>query len=212
MCPVIIETAPMPDGKRHGALVNYQIHEVFWYEQRELRDEPDDFELLAVQLARANFHGAEPYFPFYELMQQAIGQFNEGRYAASAISTGTAVEVLIATTIREVGRARGEHESEYASVLNAPLRNQVEHHLPHYANCVVELNDPHNPLAAWWSGGYVTRNRVVHEAHRPTRAESAAALDGAQAVVAALKAGLLAELDTEEVGHQLQWGPTGESD
>jgi hypothetical protein len=208
MCPVILETAPMPDGNRHGAFVNYQIHEVFWYEQRDLRDKPDEKELLAVQLARANFHGAEPYFPFYELMQQAIGQFNEGRYGASAISTGTAVEVLIATTIREAARSRGEDETQYGNVLNAPLRNQVEHHLPHYANCPVDLNDAENPLGAWWSGGYLTRNRVVHEAHRPTRDESRAALDGAAVVVAVLKAGLLADPETSEVGELLQWGPT----
>jgi hypothetical protein len=131
--------------------------------------------------------------------------------ATSAISTGTAVEVLIATTIREAGRARGEDESQYGNVLDAPLRNQVEHHLPGYANCSVDLNDPNNPLGAWWAGGYLTRNRVVHEAHRPTRAEANAALEGAQAVVAAVKAGLLADPVTEDVGHLLQWGPTDES-
>jgi hypothetical protein len=211
ICPVILETAPMPDAVRHGAFVNYQIHEVFWYEQRPLRDKPDDAELLAVQLARANFHGSEPYFSFYELMQQAIGQFNEGRYGSCAISTGTAVEVLIATTIREAGRVRGESEIEYATVLNAPLRNQVEHHLPRYANCIVDLNDQGNAFGAWWVGGYKTRNRVVHEAHRPTREEIDAALLGAQAVATALKAGLLSDPVTAEVGELLQWGPTGES-
>lgn len=163
------------------------------------------------KLARANYHGGEPYFPFYELMQMAIGQFNEGRYAASAISTGTAVEVLIATTIREAGRARGERESHYGNILSLPLRNQVEHHLPRYANSSVDLQDRTNPLGAWWSGGYRTRNRVVHAAHRPTRDECRAALDGAQAVVVALKAGLLSDAATAEVGRLLQWGPTADS-
>jgi hypothetical protein len=211
VCPVILETAPMPDGKRNGAWLNYQIHEVFWYEQAEPRDEADDAERLAVELARANYHGAEPYFPFYELMQQAIGQFNEARYAASAISTGTAVEVLIATTIREAGRARGEDESKFGSILNLPLKNQVEHHLPRYATCSVDLSDENNAFGAWWRGGYRTRNRVVHEAHRATREEARAALDGAATVVAALKAGLLSDHATAEVSRVLQWGPTDES-
>jgi hypothetical protein len=210
MCPVILETAPMHDGERNGAWLNLQIHEVFWYEQREPRDKPDDAELLAFQLARTNYHGGEPYFPFYELMQQAIGQFNEARYAASAISTGTAVEVLFATTIREAGRARGEQEGQYAKVLDLPLRNQVEHHLPRYANCSVDLTSTSNAFGAWWAGGYRTRNQVVHAAHRPTRDEAHAALEGAQRVVTALKAGLLADPATTDVGNLLQWGPTGE--
>jgi hypothetical protein len=208
LCPVILESAPMTRGGRHGTSYAYQIHE-------RAPDIPrgaaqlDERTQLAFEIARAAYHNAEPFFLFYELMQQAIGYFDEGRHAAAAIATGSAVEALFGATIRTSSEAMGEDPGARHRILESPLRNQVEHHLGRYASCVVDLNDANNAFGEWWQGGYQLRNRVVHDGHRPTRRESRAALDGAGGVASALRSGLLTNPATEQVGQMLNWGPVG---
>jgi len=208
LCPVILETAPMPDGKRNGTSYMYQIHHNLIYPQRPPRepDEIDEAELLAAQIARRAHLGGEPFFPFYELIQQAIGYFDRSLFRTSAISTGSAIEVLFSTVIRETGHVRGESPRDYGGILRAPLKSQVKDHLSKYANCDVDLKDKANAFGRWWKGGYELRNRVVHEGYKPTRDESRAALDDAMEVVRALRSGMLSDPVTRPVGEDLQWG------
>jgi hypothetical protein len=208
VCPVLLETAPSPDGLRHGTSVAYPIHEHARIHYGDDRDEMDEAEVLAGELSRSRYHQGQPYFLFYELMQQAIGQATEARYRAAALSTGTAVEVLFGTSIRLAAEARGLQHDEIGRLLSLPLRNLIVDHLSRFADCVVDLTDPQNPFGRWWSGGYAIRNRVAHEGYSPTRSDVHEALDGASNVVRTLRAALLANDDTEAVGQSLQWGST----
>jgi hypothetical protein len=207
LCPVILETVSLQSGSRHGTSFAYQIHErtpdIPVVEEVQL----DDTTLLAFQIARSAYHNAEPFFLFYELMQQAIGYFDEGRHAAAAIATGSAVEALFSATIRASSEATREDQIVRERVLDSPLRNQVEHHLGRYTNCLVDLGDANNPFGRWWQGGYQLRNRVLHNGYRPPRHESRAALDDAGVVVTAVRTGLLSRPATKEIGGTLNWGP-----
>ncbi len=208
LCPVILETAPMPDGVRNGVAYLYQIHGNYRFPQRPDRGSGplDDDERLAIELTRSTFHGNQPYFLFYELMQAAIREFNSARFDAAAISTGTAVEVLFSTTIREAGAARGQPAHQYEAVLEYPLRNQIEHHLSKYVGCEVDLNDSANSFGSWWNGGYQLRNKVVHVGYRPSRDEAEQSLDQATKLIQTIRAGLLGDALTENVGGLLEWG------
>jgi hypothetical protein len=190
VCPVILETAPMPDGVRNAVSFPYQIHHINPHKHRRdpdrTVDDLDDAERLALDVFRAAYFSDEPWFLFYELMQQALGGHDEHRDRAPVVALGSAVEVLFAATIRRAALLRGEPEAAVAAILEYPLRNQVEHHLPRFVNCRVDLDDPDNPFGRWWQGGYKLRNRVVHDGYRPERNEIRAALDDAMALVEAL--------------------------
>jgi hypothetical protein len=207
VCPVILETLT-PGETRSGVAYFYEIHQNHNFPRRPPSDfdEIDDQEVLATLIARSLFHGQEPYFLFYELMQEAIRQFNEIRYTTSALHTGTAVEVLLSTTLREVGRARGIPEAEVDRLLELPLRNQVEQHFGRIVGCAVDLADRANPFGRWWRGGYQLRNDAVHQAVRATRDQAHDALDDANALVAAIRVSLADDPVTEPVAELLQWG------
>ncbi len=213
LCHVILETVPMPTGTRNAAAFPYQIHEINRHRHaaRPVSDTPDDEELLSFQMFMDAHLKGEPHFLFYELMQQAIGSFNESRFRMTAMLTGTAVEVLLTTLIRLAGIARGETPERIESILNSPLRNQVEHHVQRLIGCDVDLDDPVNSFGRWWTGGYRLRNRVLHDGVTPSREEARCALDDALDLVVHLKTGLLSDAVTRDLGEATQWGPLRQS-
>lgn len=212
VCPVIVEALPVTDGRRVGATFIYQIHERRSALGIRVGQPQFDDELLqhAVSLAEAAHFGGEPFFLFYELIQQAAAELMAHRAAPAAIAIGSAVEVVFSATIREAGRMIGEAEARTKSVLSLPLRNQVEHHLMRYAGVTVDTMDSTNPFGHWWTGGYNLRNRVVHEGYRPSQAEAEAAYGDAAEVVGAIRDGLRSSSATRELGLALQWGRIGE--
>lgn len=192
LCPVVLETAPMPKGERNAIAYRYPIHEVdpHKYGQNLSIDEMDDAERRAFDLARLIFFGRDPWLQFYELMQRAEGAAYEGRARAAIVDLGGAIEVLLSIAMREGARARGLDASVYAPLLELPLRNQVEHHLGRFVNSTVALDDAANPFGRWWQGGYQLRNDVVREGRRPTRDELRSAFDDARGLIEAIADGL----------------------
>jgi hypothetical protein len=207
LCPVILETAPM-ESARNAVSYPYQIHGINPHKHATTRtfQEMDDSERLAVDLARDVYFTDEPWFLYYELMQQAVAGYDEHRDRAPVLALGTAIEVLFAIAIRQAALAHGETEEAIAAILDYPLRNQIEHHLPRYVNCVVSTTDTTNAFGRWWQGGYELRNKVVHDGYRPTRTEIKAALEDAMALADVLSAGLASDPTTVHLSHWIGRG------
>jgi hypothetical protein len=208
MCPVILETAPMPSGTRNATAYPYQIHQIdrHLYGLRDARDELRPEEQFAFDLFVSSHLDGQPFFLFYELMQSAIGSFNEGRFRMCLALTGSALEVLVQTVIRETCPLHGDNQSRIDGILDSGLKNQLEIHIPRLTGCVVDLVDSNNDFGAWWQGGYKNRNLVIHQGVTPTREQAKSALDQANGVAAALRAGLLNQPVTSDVGQAFLWG------
>jgi hypothetical protein len=206
LCPVLIESAPMPAGEREGTYTAHLIHNNTRIHYGEPHDELDEADRRAAELARSDYHGNQPFFLFYELMQQAIGQSNEARYRATVLSVGTAVEVFLASVIRQAGVALGMPVAEIDRVLELPLRNIVVAHLPRFIGRPVDVTNVADPLGRWWAGGYRTRNAVAHQGHTPSKEEINEALAGASAVVHDVRMSLLGDERTIPVSESIQWG------
>jgi hypothetical protein len=200
---VVIESAPMV-RRRVGVSFAYPIHDIGPL-MRDLAVDDGTFE-RAGQLARSDYHGQEPFFLFYELMHRAGSASLARRFSEEITDLGTAMEVLISTVLREAGPLIGRSAHQIANVLDAPLRNQVEHHLGGYASIDVDLGDAANPAGGWWQDGYALRNRVVHEGHKPTEQEVATARQAAVGFVNAIRDGLRSMPTTQRLGSALQWG------
>lgn len=177
LCPVIIEVAPMPSGRRDGVSFLRQIHDVPPHFFREPRDtKPVE---VAVGFLASAHAGDEPFFLFHELFQRALSALVTHRYAEAVVAVGTAVEVLIASIIREVSPLLGDSPNRLTGVQAAPLASQVRDHLSRYLDRRVDLADSGNFAGAWWQNGYAIRNDVVHRGRVPTAAEAQAVFDAA---------------------------------
>jgi hypothetical protein len=210
LCPVILETVPMPSGTRNATAYPYQIHQIdrHRYGPRDARDELQPEEQFAFDLFVSSHLEGQPFFLFYELMQSAIGSFNEGRFRMCLASTGSAFEVLVQIVIRETSPLHGYNQSRIDGILDAGLRNQLEIHIPRLTGCVVDLDDTSNDFGAWWQDGYKNRNLVIHRGATPTREQARSALGQANGVAAALRAGLLNQPVTSDVEQAFLWGGT----
>lgn len=176
VCPVILELVAMPFGERVGASFGYPIHADVTYVGFGQRHNDAEF---AAEIARSNYHGREPYFLFYELMQRSLQAFNSARFAQAMLLIGTAIEVMIAVTIRESSKLHGEPPTRAERILIAGLKNVVDTHLARYANIAVDLKNSANPAGRWFQGGYALRNQVAHEGHKPSERETRSAFDDA---------------------------------
>jgi hypothetical protein len=208
LCPVVLETVPMPSGTRNATARSYQIHQIdrHRYGSRGALEELQPEEQFAFDLLLSSHLKGQPFFLFYELMQSAIGSFNEGRFRMCVALTGSAFEVLVQTVIRETCPLHGDNQARIDGILDSGLKNQLEIHIPRLTGCVVDLVDSNNDFGAWWQGGYKTRNLVIHQGATPTRDEARSALDEAHGVAAALRASLLNQPVTNDVGQAFLWG------
>ena len=207
LCPVVIEAAPMIEGRRVGASFVYPVHSLGPSVLHALDD--GSFE-NAVELWRREYHGAEPFFLFYELMQYAGAAWLAERYAQEITNLATAIEVLFSVIIREASIAFGEAPEVRAGVLASPLRNQIEHHITRYAGVAVDLESDGNSVGKWWLRGYGLRNRVVHDGYRPKANDVTDARHAAFELIAALKNGLSQNSATQELNDALAWDPLPE--
>jgi hypothetical protein len=208
LCPVILETVPMPSGIRNATAYPYQIHQIDRHRHGE-RDTSDELSLAeqsAFELFFSSHLKGEPFFPFYELMQSAIGSYNEGRFRLSVTSVGTAFEVLILTVIREASPLHGDSSIKTDGMLQCGLKNQLNDHVPRLASCKVDLADPVNAFGKWNLDGYVTRNNVVHKGILPTREQAKSALEEVNEVASIIRSGLLSHTHTNNLGQNFLWG------
>ena len=204
LCPVIVESFPMQHG-RSGRSFLREIHD-HPPDVGQFPDFPKPLFEAATALATSDHAHDEPFFLFYELFQRAQSTLLSQRTAQSVLATGTAIEVVLNTVVREASVALGETESRRMGILSAPLASIVRDHLARYTNMVVDLDDPDNVAGAWWENGYDLRNRVAHAGYRPSMEEAVRAFDSASELVLAMRDGLLNRAETETVGQSLGWG------
>jgi hypothetical protein len=203
-CPVIVDAVPMQEGLRRGTTFIYPIHEQlpdFVYEVEDI-DEAAGEQLE--ELFGLRRYDGFPMLLYYEFLHSAEASRRLHRYVPAISSLGTAIEVLFSAVIRMIGSGAEHDDAAVEAALRAPLRNQVEHHLPQYVNVDVDVQDANNPFGRWWLGGYKLRNRVLHEGHRPTEPEVDSAFDDAGALLRAIAAGMETE-EREGPGFRVLW-------
>jgi hypothetical protein len=194
-CPVVIEAAPMQEGKRSGTTFIYPIHEHVPLPVVEVEPPEEEIRGDIAEFATYRRYQGFPLFLYYELLHSAEAARRLHRYAQAVATLGTTVEVFINAVIRMIAEARSEDTAQLERALRAPLRNQIEHHLPRYATVTVDLTDVANPFGKWWQGGYQLRKDVIHEGRRPDAADADAAFDDASVLVRAVADGLAEEAE-----------------
>jgi hypothetical protein len=205
LAPVIIEAFPMFGGHRAGASFLREIHNQLppFARQQALDERVVE---AAASLTISHRRGEEPFFLFFELMHRAHTDLEEHRAAGAIIASGTAVELLVSTVIREASVLTGEDLERREAVLNASFAARFKDHLGRYIRTKVDINDPDDPFGAWWKTAYRLRNEVVHRGHKPTLDEAETALVQTGELTVHVRDALLAHPDTESLGVLLPFG------
>jgi hypothetical protein len=141
-----------------------------------------------------------PFFGYAEAMVSARRSLAQGRAAAAILESGTAMEVLVSATIREVAPLRGMTSQKAQNILDGSFKSRLEHHLGPLTGLTVDLSSSTNTVGAWYLGGYQSRNDVVHRGHRPELAEARAAVREVEGVVRDLGRALQADPATQSIG------------
>jgi hypothetical protein len=203
--PIVIETQPVPTPRRQGHHGLVALHDAWWpTSARQLRP------LAEVERASTLFRAAREnrtvWFPVLELTHGARRDGLAGRYSASALAAATGIEVLVGTTVREVGLARDLARTRIAGILDSGLKNILTAHLPDLLRTTVNLDDEASAWGRWYVNGYSLRNAVAHEGHRPTEEEAHEAVYAAMHLVA--EVGRLIDADPD-LAHLSLGIPTG---
>ena len=125
---------------------------------------PPDFAWMAQGMLSGAGHGVEPYMEFFALVEDAWAYSLLGESTRCVITLGTAVEVLVSTTIREAARRLGWPADKAATASAAWLKDRVTVHLAEILGREISIEDhPASTWGAWWSTAYRMRNEAVHE-------------------------------------------------
>jgi hypothetical protein len=173
VAPMLMEIADIPVGFR----VVVPVHP--W--EQSMLGVPRAREELerAAFIFDAWYHHRDPTFPPLELLHTARRDLLAGRHAVAAVIAGTAIEMLVDITLRQVWGLAGLPAASLNGVLQSPFRSQVEVHLGRVLGVTIDLTDQNSEPGRWWHTGYDLRNRVVHSAYRPDMGETLDALRSA---------------------------------
>ena len=122
-----------------------------------------DFGWRAQAMLSGANHGIEPYMEFFALIEDAWAYSLLGESTRCVISIGTAVEVLVSTTIREGGARLDWSAEEISKASAAWLQKQVTTHLAQLLGKAINVEDSSTSWGAWWSSAYRLRNEAIHD-------------------------------------------------
>lgn len=123
---------------------------------------------------------ARPFFPAFEMSAAAHRSLFAGRLRHAVLESGTGIELLIYSAVREVAFEGGKPAERVQGILTAGFKNvAIDHFAPQFGFSP-DLEAATDALGRWWRDGYSLRNRVVHEGHQPTKPEVVSSLLAAE--------------------------------
>ena len=136
----------------------------------EIPREEEDL-IRAAIMFDVELSGDDPTFRVIALLHEALRDMTAGRFVRSVMFAGTAIELLVGSTIERAWVPMGLDPRRLPGALSAPFRSQLEHQLAKVLDVEIDLAVRGAPVAEWWHTGYKLRNDVVHDAKRPTRTQ-----------------------------------------
>jgi hypothetical protein len=185
-------------------------------ELKTTSEPPPDFGWRAQGMLSGASHGIEPYMEFFALIEDAWAYSLLAENTRCVISIGTAVDVLVSTTLREGGARLGWSADEIDKASSAWLKKQVTTHLARLLGKAIDVEDSSTPWGAWWSNAYKLRNEAVHDGRQISGAEAVAAKQATAKLMNELRADLskqdvLADLSSaikitfKDADHDYRW-------
>lgn len=159
-------------------------------EPKTASEPPPDFGWRAAAMLSGASHGVEPYMEFFSLIEDAWAYSLLGESTRCIVLIGTAVEVLVSTTLREGGARLGWSADEISKASAAWLQRQVTSHLAKMLDKTINIEDASTSWGAWWSSAYRLRNEAVHDGRQISNTDAVTAKSTTAQLVRELRADL----------------------
>jgi hypothetical protein len=158
------------------------------------------------------YHGSEkgegqPFLQVFRFIHAAEGERLVGDHTRALVDLNTAIELLIRFVLYYGHALSGVPEETAWEANQAPLKQKVKRYLPELLGRKIDLDDPDDPWGAWFSDGYMLRNRAVHEGELLVYDAVERAFDQAGALIKDLKLSLMADERLRELGEQIEVEP-----
>ncbi len=170
--PVIIDDG-VSEGQvpREALLTTLQVHDFDDWRRTDVgRSGVVD---AASLLFEGMTSGRAPLRLFIEHVQRARRDLHDGRTDQAVLSAGTAVEVLVAVSLRTFWHAEHESQEVIDKKLSGGFQNLLKHHL---RPRLVALGGEGEVVDDWVSECYLLRNSVAHEGLVPGHTQARAAV------------------------------------
>lgn len=162
-------------------------------------DDPLPPEVIEEAQAVARAQEEEPPFmPSSEMLYAAYRALMGGRFREAVLDAGTGIELLVNTSIREIGPQQGDSDESVERALNKGFASRVRDDFARLFGFAQTPDESEDALGEWWRKGYTLRNRVTHEGHLPTVDEAAEAFSTAQKLTDAVGEAILRDPDIRE--------------
>lgn len=205
--PVLIQsTHADEEGQVRGSRGQIPLHDDFPHLDRLGPPEASAEALLtAVAMATEGNRGAQPFEPTFRFLRAANSEAIAGDSTRAIIDLNTAMELLFSQLITTGGRARGwpAERVERANRIETGLRNRVQDHLGALIGATIDVKDQTTTWGAWWSQGYMARNRAVHQGVRLADSDVRRAWLAASKLIAHVQTVLQLQADLEPMAAQL---------
>ncbi len=192
----LIGTIPAIDG----VAVHRIIHGVGVWDESLLNRPREEHDLQRASVTYQSAGARDPTFRVIALLHSASRDLFASRYLRAVAFAGTAIELLVQSTLQRAWTASGEDPTRLPKALRAGFRNRVDDHLHKVLGVPrLDVGDEQSEIGRWWRDGYGLRNLVVHDGRAPTFAETRAAVASALAFCAFVGRSLEAQPQTAEL-------------
>jgi hypothetical protein len=151
--------------------------------------------------------GGQPFLEVFRFIHAAEGERLIGDHTRALVDLNTAVELLIRFVLYYGHAMTGVPEETAWEANQASLKKKVRKYLPELLGREIDIENPDGPWGAWFSDGYLLRNRAVHEGELLDYDAVERAFGQASELIDDLKMSLMANEQLRGLGEQIEVEP-----
>jgi hypothetical protein len=203
---LVDNTGTLPEEHREMIAFVTEIHNGYPILAGDLEDDG------SIAREAISYHGGEkgggqPFLQVFRFIHAAEGERLVGDHTRALVDLNTAVELLIRFVLYYGQATIGVPEETAWKANQASLKQKVKRYLPELLGREIDIKDPGGPWGAWFSDGYMLRNRAVHEGELLDYDAVERAFGQASELIDDLKKSLMANEQLRKLGELIEVEP-----
>jgi hypothetical protein len=203
---LVDNTGTLPEEQRTMIAFVTEVHDAYPMLAGDL-EEDGSLAREAIGYHGGASDGGHPFLEVFRFIHAAEGERLVGDHTRALVDLNTAVELLIRFVLYQGHGITGVSEEIAWKANQASLKKKVTKYLPELLGRDIDIEDPEGPWGAWFSDGYMLRNRAVHEGELLDYDAVERAFVQASELIDDLKRSLMANEQLRELGEQIEVEP-----
>jgi hypothetical protein len=203
---LVDNTGTLPEEQRTMVAFVIEIHDGYPIQASDLEDD-GSIAREAISYHGDEEDGGQPFLEVFRFIHAAEGERLVGDHTRALVDLNTAVELMIRFVLYYGQAMTGVPEEIAWKANQASLKQKVKRYLPELLGREIDIEDPAGPWGAWFSDGYMLRNRAVHEGELLGYDAVQRAFGQASELIDDLKKSLMANEQLRELGELIEVEP-----